>query len=355
MPVDAQRLLVVGRLHGLTRRRLQLLLRQAGLTLAQRPSARVTLVALAHGTASAVVSGSLARAVPSGARLISEFELRRRLGVAPPAPSQERTLNAWDLCRLSKLDEASLEWLRLYDVVEPAGELYGFRDLVAAREVSRLRAQGIALDAIIEAAVVLRRHGLGLSETRLAEGPMGEMLQEVAGRLSELGGQYRLPLDGAIESADDVFARAESAEQAGQLPEAERWYRISLAIDRSDPVIPFNLGNVLRAQGRAGEAAIAWRMATARDPSFADAWFNLGVGAEDAGSSGAAIAFYGRALEADPIYADAAFNLGYLLTRLERFAEAAPIWERFLILEPRSEAARMARRYAALCRLQARK
>jgi tetratricopeptide (TPR) repeat protein len=112
---------------------------------------------------------------------------------------------------------------------------------------------------------------------------------------------------------------------------------------------------VLRAQGTAGEAAVAWRLATARDPTFADAWFNLGVGAEDAGSSDAAIALYGRALEADPNYADAVFNLGFLLTRLERFAEATPIWERFLFLEPRSEAARTARHYAALCRLQARK
>ena len=80
-------------------------------------------------------------------------------------------------------------------MLEPAKGQYGYRDLLAAREVARLLRSGLSLHAIVEAAIMLRRAGRRLSDTRLSEAPWGEIVQEVAGRLGRLNGQFTLPLD----------------------------------------------------------------------------------------------------------------------------------------------------------------
>jgi tetratricopeptide (TPR) repeat protein len=237
-------------------------------------------------------------------------------------------------------------------VVEPGAEGYGYRDLVAAREVARLLGAGVDLAAVIESAVQLRRRGVSLSEIRLAGTPGGEVLRDVDGQLIGLDGQLRLPiLDEVDETPDGVIAAAEDAEDSGDLDEAERLYRRAVMMDRSDPVAPFHLGNVLDAQGRAGEAALAWRVALQRDAGFAEAWFNLALGAEAHGRPDEAVFDYRCALAASPDYADAAYNLGLVLADRGCHGEALPLFEHFLKLEPRAKEAPLARRLAAECRL----
>ena len=65
-----------------------------------------------------------------------------------------------------------------------------------------------------------------------------------------------------------------------------RWYELAARLDATDPVIPFNLGNVLDELGFTREAEIAYRQAIARSPDMADAWFNLAAttGKERAGT-----------------------------------------------------------------------
>ena len=105
-------------------------------------------------------------------------------------------------------------------------------------------------------------------------------------------------------------------------------------MDRSDPVLPFNLGNVLDGQGRHGEARLAYQEALGRDPTFAEGWLNLGVLSQNAGRTEDALTCYGRAVAAQPDYADPVFALARLLTDEERYVEALPLWERYLRLEP---------------------
>src|SRR3954471_4215874 len=95
---------------------------------------------------------------------------------------------------------------------------------------------------------------------------------------------------------DDVFEQAEACELAGDLDGAERWYRIATHIDRTDPVAPFNLGNVLDSliSNRPQEAAFAYDQAV--DPRFAEAWVNLGALRERKGAVDAA-----RARSSSPI------------------------------------------------------
>jgi tetratricopeptide (TPR) repeat protein len=169
--------------------------------------------------------------------------------------------------------------------------------------------------------------------------------------VASLEGQLTLPLahDGA--SVDDLFERAEVAEVSGDLVSAERFYRAALALNRSDPVLPYNLANVLDEQGRRSDAILAYYEALQRDPDFAEAWFNLGVVAEEEGRISDAIKNYRRALSAQPQFADGLFNLALLLTDQENYREAASVWDRFLTLNPQGPDRAKAKRYATLCRI----
>ncbi|HEX8167262.1 MAG TPA: tetratricopeptide repeat protein [Beijerinckiaceae bacterium] len=349
-------LYVVGRLHGVTRERLAALVAAAGGRLVRTAGPRVDLVCVAHGTVPALLGThavELPQGIPEGCRTLSELSLRRLLGLAPPLPAHNRAFTAADVAGRSGLASDVVRALALYDVLEPCGDDYGYGDLLAAREVGRLLRAGLPLGAIIEAAGTLRRSGRTLSDTRLHEAPWGEMLQEVAGRLGRLDGQFTLPLAETFESVDGFFERAEELERAGDLAEAERLYRIALRIDRTDPVLPFNLGNVLEARQRPEEAALAYRQAIARDPCFSEAWLNLGLLKEGGGDSSGAADCYRRALDPRPDYADALFNLALLLTRREDYDAALPLWDRFLALRPAGKEARQARRMAMLCRMGA--
>jgi len=350
-----QTLFLSGRIHGVTRRRLEHLVRQRGGKLATKPGARVTLIAVAHSAAANVLPDGRIRlptGLPDTAALISELELRRRLGLLRPPEPAERTLGAADLERLSGLSARLLSCLALFDVLEPVDGRYAYRDVVAAREAGRLLTRGIELRRVLEAAVALRRRGTHLSESRLTEGPSGELLRDLSGQLAELSGQLTMRLDHDGRSLDDVVAAAERAEEGEDHATAESLYATALRADANDPVIPFNLGNVFDAQGRAAEAKIAWQIAVARDPAFAEAWYNLALAAEDEAHMDLAVAEYRRAVQAQPDYADAQFNLALLLTRLGRYAEALTAWERFLELAPHSKQAATAKRAATLCRME---
>ena len=354
-PLAGQTLFLVGRMHGVTRRRLEQLVRLREAKLASKPGARVTVIAVGHSAASDALPDGRVRmptGLPNNAPLISEIELRRRLGLARAPEAIERNLGGADLERIAGLTPTLLACLALFDVLEPVDERYSYRDLVAAREAGRLLAQGVALRHILEASIALRRRGSHLAETRLAEGPSGELLRELSGQLAELSGQFNMPLEQQVRSLDDVVAEAEEAEERNDHATAETLYATALRADSSDPVIPFNLGNVFDAQGRAADAKIAWQIAVARDPAFAEAWYNLAIAAEDEGHDDLAIAEYRRAVQAQPDYSDAHFNLGLLLTKLDRFDDALPVWDRFLELDPHSTQGSIAKRAAALCRMK---
>jgi tetratricopeptide (TPR) repeat protein len=248
-----------------------------------------------------------------------------------------------------------VECLALYDVLDPIEGQFGFRDLRAAREVKRLLQLGFGLDEIVEAALLLQRSGRGLFDTSLSEAPWGEIVQEVAGRLGRLDGQYTLPLDEPDESADEIVERAETCEDRNDFAEAERLYRIALQMDGADPIIPFNLGNTLDALGRTREAALAYHQAIARDPTFAEAFVNLAALEEAAGRTGAAEAFLRKALAVQPHFGTALYNLAMVLTRAGAYEEAADLWQRYLAGSSAGEDAREASSMLLLCRLSAQK
>ena len=348
-------LLVVGRLHGLTRKRLRAVVKQVGGELADRPGRRVDLIAVAHASAPALLRHAPPLALPKGpdlgTRVVSEMTLKRMLRLAPAAAAADRTLDHDDLMRASKLSIEVLHCLIVFDVLEPVDCKFAYRDVLVAREVRRLINSDIDLATIVGASVALRRSRVSLSEARLVEAPWGEVVQEVYGLFASLDGQLPLQLRHERVSADDLFERAEVSEAAGDLPSAEGFYRAAMGIDRTDATFPYNLANVLHAQGRRPEAVLAYYEALQRNPDFAEAWYNLGVIEEEEGRRAEAIKHYRGALTAQPNFADALFNLALLLTEQESYVEAAQLWDRFLALSPHGPDTARARRCATLCRL----
>jgi tetratricopeptide (TPR) repeat protein len=348
-------LLVVGRLHGLTRKRLRDVVEQVGGELLGRPSSRVDLVALAQGSAQMVLRAAPALELPNGLdsriRSISEMTLKRMLRLVSPAVGEERTLDRDDVLRASKLSPEVLECLAAFDVVEPVDGQYAYRDVLVTREVRRLLDREYELATIVEASLVLRRSGASLSEVRLLEAPWGELVQETCGALASLTGQLTLPLSHDMVSPEDLFQRAEVSEVSGDLASAEHFYRAAMAVDRADAAIPYNLGNVLDAQGRRPEAILAYYEALQRDPDFAEAWFNLGVIDEEEGRVPNAIQHYQAAVSKQPNFADALYNLALLLTEQEVYEAAGPLWERFIRLSPHGPDTARARRCVTLCRM----
>lgn len=356
MPLARQTLFLVGRLSGLTRRRLDHLVRARGGKLAPRPGARVTTIAFGHSAVGQALDDGrvkLAPGLPATAALISENVLRRALGLLEPPADVDRSMGRAEIERLAGLTPNLLSCLVLFDVLEPVDDRFAYRDLVAAREAARLLKQGVALSDVLDASIALRRRGGHLAEARLTEGPSGALVREIAGQLAELSGQLTMRLEQQkARSIDDLLGEAEQAEAEGDHATAESLYTTAMRADTADPVLPFNLGNVFQAQGRSVEAKVAWQIAVARDPAFAEAWYNLAMAAEDDKQVDLAVAQYRRAVQAQPDYADAQFNLALLLTHLDRCTEALAAWERFLELEPSSKQAGMAQKAIALCRMK---
>ena len=356
MPLAGQTLFLVGRIQGLTRQRLDALVRLREAKLATRPGRTISVIAFGHSAVDRALDDgrvALPAGLPATAALISENVLRRQLGLLPPPAEVDRSMGRAEIERLSGLSPNLLSCLVLFDVLEPVDERYAWSDLVAAREAARLLKRGVAIGNVLEASVALRRRGGNLAEARLAEGPTGELLREVGGQLAELSGQ--LTMFGGQQkprSIDDLLAEAEEAEAAGDHATAESLYTTAMRADTADPVLPFNLGNVFQAEGRAAEAKVAWQIAVARDPAFAEAWYNLALAAEDEQQTDLAIAEYRRAVKARPDWGDAHFNLAMLLTQVERCEEALAAWQRFLEVEPAGKHAATAQKAIALCRMK---
>jgi tetratricopeptide (TPR) repeat protein len=95
-----------------------------------------------------------------------------------------------------------------------------------------------------------------------------------------------------------------------------------------------------------------YRDATKADPDFAPAWYNLADALDERGRTPEAIAALENALHADPDYADAMFNLALMLQKLERHADAATQWRRYLKLDADSQWSARAKRALKFCEIQ---
>jgi tetratricopeptide (TPR) repeat protein len=297
-------------------------------------------------------SNSLARAKSYRVLIASERQFLQWLGKSAPE-EQAKTYSADQLASLSKLPKEIVDQLSMFGLIEARNGLYGFRDLAAARQVAGLLAAGTALSVITKSLHEIRKWlpDSGLSNLKLFPESSDRILVEQMEGRTDKTGQFVLDVEKPADNAA-VFEEAQAAEESGDIATAERLYRRVMKIDPADPAAPFNLGNVLRSSGRSLEAEAAYRVAVRADPNFASAWYNLADVLDDQRRINEAIECLESALDADPTYADAMFNIGLFLQRLERHAEAAGWWRRYLVLDGSSPWAARAKRALKYCEIQ---
>jgi tetratricopeptide (TPR) repeat protein len=289
------------------------------------------------------------RAIP----VVSERRFLEWIGKGVP-DSLHRTYSADQIAALSKLSSRTIDELVRFGLLNPRGGLFGFRDLASARQISNLFAHGIGLSEIIRSVKEVRAWlpEADLSNLRLHPAVHHAIEIEQSGGRTDKRGQFVLPVSPPAQNADALFEQAQAAEEAEDFAEAERLYRVLMKCDPTDAAPPFNLSNMLRANGRKVEAQAALHVATRADPTFAEAWYNLSDLLDEQGRPEAAIECLRNALRAAPAYTDAMFNLALLLQRNNKHEEAAEYWRRYLANDVQSEWAARARRSLKFCEMQ---
>jgi tetratricopeptide (TPR) repeat protein len=298
-------------------------------------------------------SNKLGRATAYGIPVVSERRFLEWIGKFIP-DNANKTYSVDQLASLSGLSGEKIQELARLGLLDERGGRFGFRDLAGVRQIAKLLADGVRLSQIIRSINEIRRWlpGTGLDNVRLHPGPCDSLEVEQAGARTDKHGQFMLAIDDCRHNPDNLFASAQAAEEAGDIAEAERFYRALMKVNPTDPSAAFNLGNMLRASGRNVEAEVALRAAIRIDPTFAEAWYNLGDLLDDQGRSEAAIECLRKSLQAAPDYVDAMFNLALLLQRKNQYAEAADYWRRYLAIDRQSEWSTRARRSLKFCEMQ---
>jgi tetratricopeptide (TPR) repeat protein len=298
-------------------------------------------------------SNKLSRATSCGIPVVSERRFLEWIGKAVP-DSVHKTYSVEQLAALSKLSSDKIQELAQFGLLDERSGRFSFRDLASARQIAKLLTDGVRLTEIVRGVSEIRKWlpEVGLANVRFHPGPHNSLEVEQFGGRTDKRGQFVFAVDECQRNPDDLFEQAQSAEQVGDIAEAERLYRILMKGDPTDASAPFNLGNALRAYARNVEAEAALREATRVDPTFAEAWYNLGDLLDEQGRSEAAIECLRKALRVAPDYADAMFNLALLLQRKNQHAEAADYWRRYLAADRQSEWAARARRSLKFCEMQ---
>ncbi len=298
-------------------------------------------------------SNSLAAAKSYSIPIVNERRFLEWVGKSVPQ-EQAKTYTATQLAALSKLPSEAVEQLAMFGLIEAREDLYGFRDLAAARQVAQLLGSGTPLSVITKSLRDIRKWlpDARLSNLRLFPQSSDRVLVEQVRGRTDSKGQFVLDVMEPGDTADAAFAQAQSAEEGGDPAAAEAQYRRVMKLDPGDPSAGLNLGNLLRAQNRTVEAEAAYRSAVRADPKFAPAWHNLADLLDDGGRLLEAVECEQRALDADPDYADAVFNMALFLQRLERHAQAAPMWRRYLKIDRDLPWAERAKRALKYCEIQ---
>jgi len=265
-------------------------------------------------------------------------------------PSEPTTLPLATALAPTKLRREDADILAAFDLVAVDGENCRFADAGVIRTAGELFEKHRSLADIVR--ILARARDLApTGRHKIVLTASGEAALRWESGLTTLGGQGVLPL-GEHESVEDLFEKAELAEANDDREEAARLYDMCAYADRSDPIAPFNLGNIRLAEKRYDEAAIAYQRALARDPDFVEARYNLALALEASGKQWQAAEELARVLGLEPRHQDAVFNLAQILMKTGNIAEAKAFYERYLDLDPPPDWAATARRAITYCSAQ---
>jgi tetratricopeptide (TPR) repeat protein len=299
------------------------------------------------------ISHSLRKARSYGIPIRSERCFLAWVGKSNPE-QQTKAYSKDQLATLSKVPIELIDEFAMFGLIEPQNDLYGFRDLAAARQIASLLASGVKLSTVTHSLAEIRKWlpDAGLANLRLFADASDRLLVEHREGRTDKRGQFVLPIEPSTADANAFFEKAQAAEEVEDWDTAERLYSLVMKIDPQDATSAFNRANVLRAQGKLIEAESAYRIALERDPGYAEAWYNLGGLLDEERRGSEAVRCLEQALKIDPAYGDAMFNLALLLQRLERPSAAAAQWKRYMEIDRASPWNHRARRALKLCEMQ---
>lgn len=274
------------------------------------------------------------RALGYPIEFLTETEFLERVGLVERNAELRGQLTAADVARVLGVPIPRLRrWLRM-GLLQPTKTVhrfpfFDFHRVSDARKLCDLLSKGVTLaeirDGMEQVQACLPDRELPFSQLDMLQHD-GQLLMRINGSLVELNGQLRFDFDNDSEatcetlpvpcSADDaerLFDEALAFEDAGLLDRAAEAYRKAIQWDSDDPVLPFNLGNVLFGLGQVEDAAASYQAALERDPGYAEAWNNLGNIYADQGQWLDAERAFRRALQLVPNYDDAGSNLARVL------------------------------------------
>jgi len=144
-----------------------------------------------------------------------------------------------------------------------------------------------------------------------------------------------IPLEQNLSlTAAELKDAGDQSFKAGNLGQAEIFYKQSIEADANQPAAYNNRGIALYYLNRFEEALASYAHATALNPDYAQAYNNQGIVQNDMQRSDEALASYDRAIALKPDYAEAYYNRGIALNHLEQSDEALASYDRAIALKP---------------------
>lgn len=381
----SERVALVGRLGGMSKRDAQQLVRRYGGVALERLDGSATLVVLGEGTipldGGAQSGGTLADSFDGElrssldrgtARVVPEAEFWQRLGLVDREQDIHRLYTPAMLAGLLGVGVSEIRRWQRRGWIVPAREVrrlpyFDFQEVATARRLIELLAAGMSpseierklgelarylpdvkrplaqLSIIVEGKQLLVRQGdellepggqrrfdFGAAATEAAAQPAGE-----TGAASDIL-SFAAPAQPAPHTPAEMMQMAGQLEDSGELEAAADMYRAALAAGGPSAEINFLLAELLYQMHDLSAARERYYQAIELDENYVEARANLGCVLADLGQRELAISAFEGALVYHEGYPDVHYHLARLLDDLGRAGDAEEHWRSFLRLAPTS-------------------
>ena len=395
-----QRVRLLGKLGGVTKREAQRMIRDAGGIVCDSTDTNVDLIVLgaedyALGDAGKIAGellGELREAVRAGrTEVISETEWWQRMGATDPDLNIRRLYTPAMLAELLEVPIRVIRRWHRRELIVPVKEVhrlpyFDFQEVATARQLARMLGAGVSaatieknlaelarfvpdverplsqLSIIVEGRKLLLRQGEGLIEpggqmrfdfdsaafTDLPEseqtGGLGDnesssdSCDRIPATISLLQavGQGSQPRSDEELEVAEILELAADSEDHGRIDEATELYRAALAAKGPDANICFQLAELLYRLGDLTAARERYFTAIEIDEDYVEARANLGCVLAELGQFELAVAAFQGALAYHNDYPDVHYHLARTLDELGESDESRQHWQEFVKLAPDS-------------------
>ena len=376
-----QRVVLVGKLAGMSKREAQQLVRGHGGAVVERPDASATLIVvgenelpISDGSPDEAFDALVREAVDRGTlEIISETQLWQRLGLVDHEQHLHRLHTPAMLAGLLGVSVSVIRRWQRRGWIVPVREVrklayFDFQEVATARRLTELLAAGMSPGEIEKKLAALARYLPGVQRplaqlSIIVEGKQllvrqGDELLEPGGQLhfdfGAAGDEESPTLPASVAFASDILALADRVGQtmpstpaqmvqlAGQLEDEGRveaageMYRAAMAAGGPSAEICFLLAELLYQMHDLTAARERYYMAIELDEDYVEARANLGCVLAELGEQDLAIAAFQGALLYHDDYPDVHYHLGRILDEANRGDESEMHWKAFLRLAPTS-------------------